>query len=110
MIARRFCSRWAVALSCAATLALAVASGACSKPKPPRQYQLRGVVVRLDGAANEASINAEKIEGWMEPMTMDYPIQSGEDYKALHVADKVTATVNVTKEKYWLTNVRRQGN
>ena len=68
------------------------------------------MVVQLDGAANVASINAEKIEGWMAPMIMDYPIQSVEEYKTLHVGDNVTATVNVTREKYWLTNVRKQGN
>ena len=63
-------------LSLAIIAGLTVTSMACStaaqtKSEKPRQYQMRGVVVRLSSKENLASINAEKIQGWMDAMTME---------------------------------------
>jgi hypothetical protein len=44
----------------------------------------------------------------MEPMTMDYPVESRNEYLALHKGGTITATVNVSKEEYWLTNVKER--
>jgi hypothetical protein len=82
----------------------------CSKPEKPHVYPFRGTVLKLDRNANVASIHNEKVDGWMEEMTMDYPIENENDYLSLHKGEKITATVNVTSEGYWLTNVKeRQG-
>jgi Cu/Ag efflux protein CusF len=92
--------------ACLATLA---ASG-CKTKEQPRQYKFRGVVVRLDPASNVAAIRNEKIEGWMDVMTMDYPIENAGEYKSLQPGDKIEAIVNVTSDGYWLSGVRkRQG-
>jgi hypothetical protein len=80
----------------------------CSKREQPRQYPLRGYVVRLDPNSNLASIHNEKIEGWMEPMTMEYPVENRNEYLSLHKGEKITATVNVNSEGFWLTNVKEQ--
>jgi len=93
--------------------ALTVSSVACStaaqtKSEKPRQYQMRGVVVRLSPKENLASINAEKIQGWMDAMTMEYPVENKKEYLALRVGEKISATVNVTSEGFWLTNVRER--
>lgn len=86
---------------------LALAAG-CSKPEKPRQYRLRGYVVRLDPNTNLASIHNEKIEGWMDAMTMQYPVEDRNEYLSLHKGEKITATVNVSSEGFWLTNVKEQ--
>ena len=78
--------------------------------QPAKEYQMQGEVVGLDPAAHLATVKAGKIEGWMEAMTMEYPIPNAQEYKVLRVGDKVTATVHVTREKYWLTNVRKERN
>jgi len=39
-------------------------------------------------------------------MTMEYPVQDRNQYLALHTGEKIEATVNVTSEGYWLTNVQ----
>jgi Cu/Ag efflux protein CusF len=89
--------------------AVLLASGAgCSKKEQPRLYPFRGTVMKLDPNSNVASIHNEKVEGWMEPMTMDYPVESRNEYLALHKGEKITATVNVSKEGYWLTNVKER--
>ena len=88
------------------TVALLVFAAGCSKHEQPRQYPFRGDVVRLDPNMNLASIHNENIEGWMSEMTMDYPIGNRNEYLALRKGEKITATVNVTSEGYWLTNVK----
>ena len=93
--------------------ALTVTGMACSaaaqtKPEKPRQYQMRGVFVRLDPKTNLAFINAEKIEGWMDAMTMEYPVENKKEYLSLRVGEKISATVNVTSEGFWLTNVKEK--
>ena len=87
-------------------IALLVFAAGCSKHEQPRQYPFRGDIVRLDPNTNLASIHNEKVEGWMSEMTMDYPIENRNEYLALHKGEKITATVNVTSEGYWLTNVK----
>jgi Cu/Ag efflux protein CusF len=86
--------------------ALLAFEAGCSKHEQPRQYPFRGDVVRLDPNTNLASIHNEKVEGWMSEMTMDYPIESRSEYLSLRKGEKITATVNVTSEGYWLTNVK----
>ena len=86
-------------------------SSACStKPgapeEKPRQYSLRGVVVRLDPKSNLASIKAEKIDGWMDAMTMEYPVKPDADWAKLHAGDHIEATVVVQGQKYYVTGVK----
>jgi Cu/Ag efflux protein CusF len=88
-------------------LALLAFGAGCSKHERPRQYPFRGDVVRLDPNTNLASIHNEKVEGWMSEMTMDYPIENRSEYLSLRKGEKITATVNVTSEGYWLTNVKK---
>jgi Cu/Ag efflux protein CusF len=90
-------------------LGMIVATG-CKAKQQPRQYKFRGVVVRLDPGSNVATIRNEKVDGWMDAMTMEYPIENAGEYKLLHPGDNIEATVNVTSDGYWLSGVRkRQG-
>ena len=89
-------------------VALLALGAGCSKREQPRQYPLRGYVVRLDPNTNLASIHNEKIEGWMDAMTMQYPVENRTEYLSLHKGKRITATVNVTREGFWLTNVKEQ--
>lgn len=90
-----------------ALVLLIPALAACEKAKPPsRQYQLRGVVIKIDPAAKAATIDGEKIDGWMEAMTMEYPISDPADLKKLKPGDKITATVDVRDLDYSLSNIQ----
>ena len=42
---------------------------------PAKEYQMQGEVVSLDPTAQLATVKAGKIEGWMEAMTMEYPVK-----------------------------------
>ena len=51
--------------------------------EPKQRYALRGKVLRLRPEARVASIDHEKIEGWMEAMTMEFPVPKEEDFTKL---------------------------
>jgi Cu/Ag efflux protein CusF len=89
-------------LLCAALLA----SCGGSKAAPPKEYQLRGEVVRLDPQVRVAAIKHGKIEGWMEAMTMEFPVHDAKEYQKLAVGKQVTATVYVTDDSYWIGNIQ----
>lgn len=73
--------------------------------EPKQRYQLRGKVLRLRPEARVASIDHEKIEGWMEAMTMEFPVPKDEDFARLKEGAVIRATVNVDDLNYWLTDV-----
>jgi protein SCO1/2 len=89
---------------------------ACAKAKIEKQplsepgetvYPLRGVVVGRDVADNTLRVDHEQIPGYMEAMTMDYPVR-GVAVAALP-ADKsrVEAKLHVHDDRVWLTDVKR---
>jgi Cu/Ag efflux protein CusF len=73
--------------------------------EPKQRYHLRGKVLRLRPEARVASIDHEKIDGWMEAMTMEFPIPKEEDFAKLKEGAVIRATVNVNDLNYWLTDV-----
>ena len=94
-----------------ALLFLTVFLISCSQPaaetakEPPKQYQLHGEVVRVDPQNKTATINAQKIEGWMEAMTMEFPVRESKEFEKLAPGRHITATVYVTDDGYWIGNI-----
>lgn len=93
-----------LSLTCTSTVVLLC--GACAQKEQPKLYTLHGTVLKLDRETNVATIKGDKIPGWMAAMTMEYPVQDRNQYLALHAGEKITATVNVSSEGYWLTDVK----
>ncbi len=90
--------------------ALAVACGSKKEPKfdygePKNKYALKGVVLQLKPENRLAVIKHEKIEGWMEPMTMEFPVPSAEEYARLKEGLTIRATVCVNDLYFWLTGI-----
>ena len=71
-----------------------------------KRYSMQGEIKSLDPAAKSANIAAGKIEGWMEAMTMEYPIKPDAEFAKLHVGDHIQATVVVNDLKYYVTDVK----
>lgn len=91
---------------CATTAVLVCMACAQAKKEQPKLFTLHGTVVKLDRETNVATIKGDKIPGWMAAMTMEYPVEDRNQYLALHAGEKITATVNVSSEGYWLTDVK----
>jgi Cu/Ag efflux protein CusF len=70
-----------------------------------QRYKLHGEVLRLRPENRIAVIKHEKIEGWMEAMTMEFPVPSLAEYSRIKAGSVIRATVNVNDSYFWLTDV-----
>jgi len=94
-----------------ATLAVGLAT-ACARSEKAydygtakQRYKLHGKVLRLKPENRIAVIQHEKIDGWMEAMTMEFPVPLLSEYSKLKEGAVIHATVNVNDEYFWLTDV-----
>jgi Cu/Ag efflux protein CusF len=101
VLSRRAC------LSIAAALGLA----ACSKQKPAapvKRYKMTGEVKRLEPERQIAVVQHDEIEGWMEPMTMEFPVKSKTEFAKLAEGKRIRAVVEVQDLDYWLTEIETE--
>ena len=95
-------------MRCVALLAVLLCSCGSKKEEAPKRYKLHGEVVRLDSQGNLAIIRHQKIDGWMEAMTMTFPVKEAQDFTALHPDDCIDATVFVQEDAFWIGEIARQ--
>jgi Cu/Ag efflux protein CusF len=69
------------------------------------RYQLHGKVLRLRPEHRIAVIQHERIAGWMEAMTMEFPVPDAAEYAKLKEGATIRATVNVNDAFFWLTAI-----
>jgi Cu/Ag efflux protein CusF len=74
---------------------------------PIEKYKLDGVVVSIDPKAHVAKINGQKIEGWMDAMTMEYLVKDQAALESLHAGDHITATVFVQDLNFWIGDIHQ---
>ena len=88
------------------TLAMLLTLCACNSAPAARRLPMHGEVKALDATSKTATIAAGKIEGWMEAMTMEYPVKPDAEFQKLHVGDKIDATVVVQDPAYYVTDIK----
>jgi Cu/Ag efflux protein CusF len=94
-----------------AWLLLALWTAGCQRnpaPRPAQEFQMRGEVVGLDPRSQTATVKAGKIEGWMEAMTMEYPIKDKQAFTQLKAGEKIRAKVLVQGTDYWIATVEEE--
>ena len=74
-------------------LLVACASESSRAQKSPVRHEGAGVVVDVNVEKSRIKINHEKIEGYMEPMTMWFPVKEAKLLEGLRPNDRVTFTV-----------------
>ena len=62
-------------------------------PEGKKEHVFKGKVEKIDLTAKTFTINGEKVEGWMDKMTMSYVPDKEEVLKKLKVGDEITAKV-----------------
>ena len=92
-------------LAAAACTSCARSEHAYDYGEAKQRYKLHGEVLRLRPENRIAVIKHEKIEGWMEAMTMEFPVPSLAEYSKLTAGVVVRATVNVNESYFWLTDI-----
>lgn len=73
-----------------------------------KRYPLKGKVVSVDKAAKKAKIEHEEVPGYMEGMTMDFPIHADWVWNELLPGSEIRAELvvdNTAKDPYWLENI-----
>lgn len=96
-------------------LALAILVAGCQKPAQSesnsanqKRYDLRGTVVSVDKIQKRAKIDHEDIPGFMERMTMEFPIHENWVWDDLVPGVQVRAELVVdssAKDPYWLEKI-----
>ncbi len=95
-------------LTLTALAAAVLLAAGCGAPPAPqvKRYALRGEIVSLDPQNKVATVKHEKIEGWMEAMTMDFPVRDDAGWKRLTPGALITATVFVDGMDYHLGEIQ----
>ena len=88
-----------------------LALGGCVKKepeqtKPIKTYTINGVIKALDAEHRSATIEHQEIAGWMDAMTMEFPIRSVGEFAKLQAGQKITAKVNVQDLEFWLSEIQ----
>ena len=88
-------------------------TAACQKSQPQspnasaeaKRYPLKGKVVAVDKAKKKATIKHEEIPGYMDAMTMDFPIREDWVWEDLNAGADVFAELVVEADGYWLEKI-----
>src|SRR5258706_3400303 len=73
-----------------------------------KRFPFKGKVVSVNKAAKKAKIDHEAVEGYMEAMTMDFPIHADMVWDELTPGAQITADLVVdssSKDGFWLENI-----
>ena len=76
--------------------------------KPIKTYTINGVVKALDVEHHSATIEHQEIVGWMDAMTLEFPVRSISEFAKLQVGQKIQAKVNVQDLEFWLSEFQVQ--
>lgn len=70
-----------------------------------KRYALKGKIVSVDKAKKKATIAHDEIPGYMEAMTMDFPIREDWVWEDLTKDAEIRADLVVDKDGYWLEKI-----
>jgi protein SCO1/2 len=88
---------------------LSLSCASANKSVAKKHYPVIGKVISVDTKGQTAAIDAAAIPGFMEAMTMDYPIASKAECEALHAGDHITGTLDVYDDgSYTLSHIKNQ--
>ena len=72
-------------------------------------YKTRGIVEKITDYQRTATINTDKIPGYMDAMTMDYPVPNTNELRGISSGDKIRFTLVVSNDTDWIQNINRTG-
>jgi Cu/Ag efflux protein CusF len=78
-------------LHAAGIFALIATSGLAQAPADKKAHTFHGKVEAV--SAEGLKVNGEKVEGWMDAMTMTYKVDDKKVLKTVKAGDEITATV-----------------
>ena len=88
---RIFAMKWLTTVLAGALLTAAVCLAQATPAK--KALVFHGKVESVNEVAKSLKVNGEKVEGWMDAMTMDYRVEDPAILKKLKAGDQIMATV-----------------
>lgn len=70
-----------------------------------KRYHLKGRIISIDKPSKMANVDGEAIPGFMDAMTMPYPVKPESELDKLSPGDMITADVFVQGDNGWLENI-----
>lgn len=74
-----------------------------------KSYPAMGVVEKITPDRHAATIDTDKIPGYMDKMTMDYPVRSTNELDGISPGDIIRFTLVVTTNTDWIEGIHRTG-
>ena len=75
-----------------------------------RRYDLRGIIRGVDAAKREVTVEHEEIAGYMDAMTMSFPVRDDPQvFEILRAGDRLEAKLVVDEGDYWLEQILTKG-
>ncbi|MGH9368843.1 MAG: SCO family protein [Thermoanaerobaculia bacterium] len=102
------------ALAAILLLMLAIPAAACrragkpseSAPAAAKRYPISGVIRELDAGKPEITLEHGPIEGFMDAMTMPFPVRAEAALLSrLHAGDRIAGTLVVDGDRFWLEGI-----
>jgi protein SCO1/2 len=106
-------------LRAALAILLTVLPLGCSKPDTAgpakgfasaKRYDLRGIIRGVDAQKREVTVEHQKIPGYMDAMTMSFPVRDDPQvFEILRAGDRIEAKLVVDEGDYWLEQILTKG-
>jgi Cu/Ag efflux protein CusF len=58
-----------------------------------KSFTFHGKVESIDAPSKSMTVDGDKVEGWMDAMSMKYTVDNADVFKTLKVGDTIEATV-----------------
>ena len=72
-------------------------------------FRTRGIVEKITRDRHTATINTDKISGYMDAMTMDYPVLNTNELNGISSGDIIRFALVVSNNTDWIERVHRTG-
>jgi Cu/Ag efflux protein CusF len=74
-----------------------------------KSFMFHGKVESIDAPSKSMTVDGEKVEGWMDAMSMKYQVDNGDVFKTVKVGDTIEATVYDGDYKLYKVHVIKSG-
>lgn len=66
------------------------------------RYEFKGKVVSIEREKKSATIDHEEIKGYMDAMTMSFPVRNEHELDVLHSGDTIKGILVIDGDRYWI--------
>lgn len=74
-----------------------------------KSFTFHGKVESIDAASKSMTVDGDKVEGWMDAMSMKYAVNNADVFKTVKVGDVIEATVYEGDYKLYKVHVIKAG-